>query len=104
MQNEIPENKAWKRFWSLKEVMKNPHIPLKDKTVFNSCIFQPCLIHRAQTWALTNKQSGALRVCQNTMERSIPNLKLKDKIELQNIRNNTKVTDVTYTMKKLEWN
>ncbi|GBP75475.1 Putative uncharacterized transposon-derived protein F52C9.6 [Eumeta japonica] len=93
---------AWKRFWSLKEVMKNPHILMKDKTtVFNSCIL-PCLTYGAQTWALTNKQSRALRVCQNRMERSMLNIKLQDKIKLTNIRNKTKVEDVTYTMKKLK--
>ncbi|CAG4915287.1 unnamed protein product [Colias eurytheme] len=106
MQKEINIriNKAWKRFWSLKEVMKNPHMPLKDKTtVFNSCIL-PSLTYGAQTWALTSKQSGALRVCQNKMERSILNLKLRDKVKLKNIRSKTKVMDVTYTVKKLKWN
>lgn len=105
MQKEINVriSKAWKRFWSLKEIMKNPHIPLKDKTkIFNSCIL-PCLTYGAQTWALTKKQSRALRVCQNKMERSILNIKLRDKIKLTNIRNKTKVTDVTYTVRKLKW-
>lgn len=105
MQKEVNNriSKAWKRFWSLKEIMKNPHIPLKDKTtVFNSCIL-PCLTYGAQTWALTKKQSTALRVCQNKMERSILNIKLRDKINLTNIRNRTKVIDVTYTVKKLKW-
>lgn len=95
---------AWKKFWSLKEVMKNPHIPLTDKTtVFNSCIL-PCLTYGAQTWAFTNKQIRALGVCQNKMERSILNIKLRDKIKLTNIRSKTKVKDVTYTLKKLKWN
>lgn len=41
MQKEINIriNKAWKKLWSLKEVVKKPHIPPKDNnTVFNSCI------------------------------------------------------------------
>ncbi|KAG6462790.1 hypothetical protein O3G_MSEX013475 [Manduca sexta] len=37
------------------------------------------------------------------MERSILNIKLKDKIKLINIRNKTKVIDVPYTVKKLKW-
>ncbi|CAH2103439.1 unnamed protein product [Euphydryas editha] len=106
MQKEINirMGNAWKRFWSLKEVMKNPHIPLKDKAiVFNSCIL-PCLTYGAQTWALTEKQSIALRVCQNKMERSILNIKLRDKIKLTSIRSKTKVADVIHTVKKLKWN
>ncbi|GBP05594.1 Putative uncharacterized transposon-derived protein F52C9.6 [Eumeta japonica] len=84
--------------------MKNPNIPLKDKTtIFNSCILQ-CLTYGAQTWALTNKQSRSLRVCKNRMERSVLNIKLRDKIKLTNIRSKTKVEDVTYTVKKLKWN
>ncbi|GBP62269.1 Putative uncharacterized transposon-derived protein F52C9.6 [Eumeta japonica] len=95
---------AWKRFWSLKEVMKNPHVPLKDKTtVFNSCLL-PCLTYGAQTWAFTNKQSRALRVCQNRMERSMLIIKLRNKIKLTNTRSKTKVENVTYTVKKLKWN
>lgn len=106
MQKEINTriSKAWQRFWSLKEVLKNPHMPLINKTtVFNSCIL-PVLTYGAQTWALTSKQSGTLRVCQNKMERSILNLKLRDKVKLENIRSKTKVMDVTYTVKKLKWN
>ncbi|XP_063619666.1 uncharacterized protein LOC134792326 [Cydia splendana] len=95
---------AWKSYWSLKEVMKNPQIPIKDKTkVFNSCIL-PCLTYGSQTWALTEKHKKALQVCQNNMERSILNIKLRDRVRLTNIRSKTKVADVTYTVMKLKWN
>ncbi|GBP21853.1 hypothetical protein EVAR_6825_1 [Eumeta japonica] len=49
------------------------------------------------------KRSRALRVCQNRMESSMLNNKLQDKIKLTNIRSETKVEDVTYTVKKLNW-
>lgn len=105
MQKEINIriSSAWKRFWSLKEVMKNPHISMKDKRrVYESCIL-PCMTYGAQTWALTEKHSGALKVCQTKMERSILNIKLRDKVKLTNIRTKTKISDVTYTVKKLKW-
>ncbi|CAG4999579.1 unnamed protein product [Parnassius apollo] len=37
------------------------------------------------------------------MERSILNIKLRNKIKLTNIRSKTRVTDVAHTVKKLKW-
>lgn len=96
-------NLAWKRFWSLKEVMKNPLVPLKHKTkIFNSCIL-PVMTYGCQTWSLTKHNLRQLQTCQHSMERSILHIKLRDKINLKFIRKQTKVTDVTYCIKKLKW-
>lgn len=94
---------AWKRYWSLKEVMKNPLIPLKAKSkIFNSCIL-PVMTYGCQTWSLTNHNIHKLETCQHSMERSILNIKLKDKVKLDTIRKKTEFTDVTYCIKKLKW-
>lgn len=96
-------NLAWKRYWSLKEIMKNPLVPLKAKSkVFNSCIL-PVLTYGCQTWSLTSHNIRKLETCQHSMERSILNIKLKDKIKLGIIRRQTKITDITYCIKKLKW-
>lgn len=94
---------AWKRFWSLKEIMKNPQVQLKAKSkIFNSCIL-PVMTYGCQTWSLTNYNIRKLKTCQHSMERSILKIKLKDKIRLGTIRNLTRITDVTYCIKKLKW-
>ncbi|XP_047998769.1 uncharacterized protein LOC125236115 [Leguminivora glycinivorella] len=105
MQQEVDTRigNSWKRYWSLREIMKNNQIPtnLKSK-VFNTCIL-PCLTYGCQTWALTDKERRALQVCQNSMERSMLHIKLKDRIKLDTIRKRTKITDVNQTMKQLKW-
>lgn len=105
MQKEIENriNSGWKRFWSLKEVMKNPEIGIKEKRkVFDSCIL-PCLTYGCQTWALTNNHVRQLKVCQSKMERSMLSVKLADKMRLETIRKTTKVKDIIHTVRKLKW-
>ncbi|GBP83181.1 Putative uncharacterized transposon-derived protein F52C9.6 [Eumeta japonica] len=50
-QNRI--NIAWKRYWSLKEIVKNPSVPLHLKSkLFNISIF-PTMTYGCRTWTLT---------------------------------------------------
>ena len=70
---------AWKRYWSLKEVMKNEELAMRVKSkLFNSCIL-PILTYGCQTWALTNAHLNKLKVCQRSMERSMVGVKRKDR-------------------------
>jgi exonuclease III len=105
MNKEIDQRviSAWKRYWSLQEVMKNKHFPqsLKSK-VYNMCIL-PCATYGSQTWALTQRNTQKLKVCQQNMERSMLNIKRKDKVSLTKIRKKTKVADITRCIKKLKW-
>lgn len=94
---------AWKRYWSFKEIMKNPCIPINaKKRVFNSCIL-PSMTYGCQTWSLTKHNMHKLEVCQHNIERSMLNIKLRDKIKLKIIRKQTKTTDVKYCIRKLKW-
>lgn len=94
---------AWKRYWSLKEIVKNPEVSLKaKKRVFDSCIL-PVLTYGCQTWNLTKQNMRKLETCQHSMERSMLNVKLKDRIKLDTLRNETKINDVTYCIRKLKW-
>ena len=44
---------TWKRFWSLKEVMKDKDMPMAvKKKAYEICV-KPCLLYGCQTWALT---------------------------------------------------
>ena len=46
---------AWKKFWSLKIILKGPFSNYHKSQIFNSCII-PTLSYGAQTWALTKKK------------------------------------------------
>lgn len=94
---------TWKKYWSLSEIMKNKHVPIKDKRkVFDTCIL-PCLTYASQTWALTGKNLATLRTCQNSMERSVVGVKLRDRVKLQNIREITKFKKVDKLIKQQKW-
>ena len=94
---------AWKRYWSLKEVMKSKDIPIREKRkVFNVCIL-PCLTYGCQTWALTKNNLKKLKVCQNNMARSIIGIKLKDKVRLEEIKKIINLTDIETVIKQLKW-
>lgn len=101
IQNRI--NLGWKRYWALKDVMKNSQIPIEGKKkIFNTCIL-PSMTYGCQTWSCTKKNIKALETCQHRMERSILNIKLKDKIRLKTIRKQTKIIDIKYQIKQLKW-
>lgn len=93
---------AWKRYWSLKHILKSK-LPIKlKKKVLDSCVL-PCLTYGCQTWCLTEKTANKISICQRTMERSILNLKLSDKVKNTEIRKRTQVTDAIIHVRKLKW-
>ncbi|KAJ8724843.1 hypothetical protein PYW07_015801 [Mythimna separata] len=95
---------TWKRYWSLKEIVKNETIPMSIKSkLYNTCIL-PCLTYGCQTWPATIKSNKSLVVCQRSMERSMLNIRLQDRWTIAKIRKRTKVTDVLQKIRKLKWN
>lgn len=95
---------AWKKYWSLKEIMKSKdiHINIKSK-VYNVAIL-PCLIYGCQTWALRKADENKLAICQRKMERSMLGIKLSDKISNKKIRKKTKIRDIITAVRLLKWN
>lgn len=71
--------------------MKSKEIPAPDKGKILIT-----LLYARQTWALTNKITNKLEVCQNSMQRSLLDLKIKNKMKLVDIRQ-TKVVPITKT-------
>lgn len=69
--------------------------------VFNSCIL-PTMTYGCQTWAATLQNIKTLQTCQHGMERSMLNIKRRDKINTKVIRQKTKTIEVSYTIKKLK--
>lgn len=93
---------AWKKYWSLKDIMKsNIAVSVKSK-VFDSCIL-PCLTYGCQTWALTKTQKTKIQVCQRKMERSMLGVTLREKIPNTKIRKKTKIKEVLLVANKLKW-
>lgn len=94
---------TWKRYWSLKEVMKDKDMPMKGKKkVYELCIM-PCLLYGCQTWALTELLENKLKVCQNSIERSILGIKRRDRVKLEKIKNKTKFKNAQTTYRQLKW-
>lgn len=73
------------------------------KRIFESNVLS-VLLYGAQTWALTEGQLLGLARTQIAMERSMLNIKRKDKISNTSIRNRTKIMDCRYKCKKLKFN
>lgn len=98
----VRKAKAWKSYWALRGVFKGK-LSVKSKIkILESCVM-PVLTYGAQTWALTKTQVVGLKKTQRAMERSILNIRLRDKIRNTSIREETQVQDVGYTIKKLKF-
>lgn len=94
---------AWKRYWSLKEILKSEYYPMAaKKKVFNSCVL-PCLTYGCQTWALSQKHLLRLRTCQRGMERSMIGVTKRNHIRSEDIRSITKVEDLIKKIRQLKW-
>ncbi|CAB3228197.1 unnamed protein product [Arctia plantaginis] len=94
---------TWKRFWSLSEIMKNEEMSIKIKrTVYNTCIL-PCLTYGCQTWALTDQLSNKIKVCQNSIERSVIGLRRRDRVKLETIKTETKFKNAHIVSRRLKW-
>lgn len=93
---------SWNKFWSNKELLKS-RLPLKlKKKILDSCIL-PCLSYGCQTWIYNNYTKNKIQVCQRAMERSILNIKRRDRKRNTVIRQSTNVIDALNHCKKLKW-
>lgn len=95
-------NITWKKFWSLKEVLKSDmSIRLKSR-VMNTCLL-PSLTYACQTWKFTRKVKNKIITSQRSMERSILKIKKLQKIRHTTIRQKTKVIDALSYSQKQKW-
>lgn len=104
-QNEIQRRIAlgWRKYWSLKELMKNNQIDIKIKTKLYNIVILPTLTYGCQTWALRKEDENKLAICQRKMERSMLGIKLQDKINNKTIRKKTKIYDINNKIRQLKW-
>lgn len=95
-------NITWSKFWSYKEVLKS-NLPIKlKKKVLDTCIL-PCLSYGSQTWIFNNNINNKLQVCQRAMERSILNIKRRDRKRNADIRKTTNIIDALEHCKQQKW-
>ena len=93
---------TWKKFWSLKEILKGNYDLSMKKIVLDTCLL-PCLLYGCQTWAYTKKVKQKIRTTQRSMERSILQIRKIQKIRSDTIRQKTKITDALTQALKLKW-
>lgn len=95
-------NITWKKFWSLKEVLKGNYSQHLKKVVFDTCLL-PCLLYGCQTWIFTNKVKQHIKWTQTAMERSMLKIRKIQKIKNVTIRQKTKITDALIHALTLKW-
>ncbi|KAG6464168.1 hypothetical protein O3G_MSEX014327 [Manduca sexta] len=95
---------AWKKYWGLKEIMKNNSINMHIKKKVYDMTILPCLPYGCQTWSLRKIDEEKLAISQRKMERSMLQLQLSDKVSNTIIRNKTKIADVRKRIRTLKWN
>jgi exonuclease III len=94
---------AWKRFWSLKFILKNNYISAEKKIeVLRSCVFAT-LIYGSQTWACKETTLKKIRTTQMAMERSILNIRRTDRKRNTFIKSITQLEDLVKSIKTLKW-
>lgn len=94
---------GWKRYWSMKEVVKSIDISMSTKRrVFNTCVL-PCITYGCETWSLSKHHRDMLQHCQRAMERSMLGFRKADKKRNTFIRAKTKVTDILTKIDQLKW-
>ena len=96
-------SKAWSKYWSLKYIFKGPFKNHHKSQVFNMCVI-PSLTYGCQTLPLTVQNLNKIKVAQNSIERSMLNLKIKDKVKLSHIKNQLceNINAVNH-VRKLKW-
>nr|XP_026493394.1 uncharacterized protein LOC113398718 [Vanessa tameamea] len=92
---------AWKKFWSLKEILKGDYSINLKKTVLDTCIL-PSLLYGCQTWIFTTTAKQMITKTQRAMERSILNIRKNTKNPEQSNQTNSKGNRRPHTSSKIE--
>ena len=94
--------KGWKKYWSLKNIMKRKLSKETKRQIFNKCII-PTITYGSETWSLRKIDKVRLARTQRKMERSLLNIKLVEKVSNEELRRKTNFMDVVEVCKKKKW-
>ena len=86
----------------MKEILKS-NLPVKIKTKVLSSSLLPCLTYACQTWKYTNKIKNKIVTCQRGLERSMLNIRRRQKVRHTKIKNILKSTDALIHARTLKW-
>lgn len=94
---------AWRKYWSLKFILKNNKVSLANKIkIVRSCVF-PTLTYGSQTWSITQKIIKKITSTQSAIERNLLSISRLQKIKNKIIRGTTRLDDVMKIIKELKW-
>lgn len=94
---------GWRKYWSLKEIMKANDLSIGTKRkVYNTCIL-PCITYGCETWSLSKHHRDKLQCCQRAMERSMLGIKKQDRKRNTFIRSKTRIVDILTKIDQLKW-
>lgn len=94
---------GWKKYWSLKEVLKSKELSMSTKRkVFNTCVL-PVITYGCETWSLTKHHREKLERCQRAMERSMTGIRKQDRVRSSTIRQKTKIVDILTRIDQQKW-
>ena len=94
---------GWKKFWSLKYILKGKFSIRNKREILNSCVF-PAITYGSQTWTLTKRLENKLKTTQNSMARSLLNITLRDKVTNSKIQRKLGGrVELLASVKRLKW-
>lgn len=94
--------KAWKSYWSLKHIFKSK-LDIKLKKTAIDTVVTPTLLYGCQTWAITREIIDKIQKFPRAIERSLLNIKIKDKVKSSDIRKRTNILDAAEMACRLKW-
>ena len=74
---------AWNKFWALKLILKGPFSLTSKREICNTCLI-------SSDWHLSKKMERKIRTTQNSIERSILNIRRKDHFKMSTIESKLK--------------
>ena len=93
---------AWGRYWSLKHIFKAKLPPKVKKKAMDTTVL-PTLLYGCQNWALSKKIINKLQVFQRAMERSMLDIRLRDRVKNEYMRRKTNIIDAAKLACQLKW-
>ncbi len=94
---------TWKKYWSLKSVFKGPFSNSLKSHIFNSCVV-PVLTYGSQTWSLTQNDLKLINTTQNSLERSMLNVRKLDRIKIATIKKKFKTNvNIVHEIRRKKW-
>ncbi len=97
----IRTSNAWRNFWTDRIFLKSKMNLGSKIKILEQCVL-PSLTYEAQTWAITRLQEEGVREIQNKMKRSIMNIRLRDKVNIAELRKTKKIREYRVEDQKIK--